>query len=316
MKKLIEIDHITKDYGNDRGVFDVTLEIGCGEVFGFLGPNGAGKTTTIRQILGFISPDKGQITINGKPVQKRYYETNAQIGYLPGEINFPEGMKGMELIHWIAELRGMDGLGRAPEIIDLFQLKNADSDVKRMSKGMKQKIGIVCAFMHDPSILVLDEPTSGLDPLMQEAFIELVREEKRRGKTVLMSSHMFPEIEKTCDQTAIIRNGRIVTVVRMSDIQKSSHKEYKIKFRTMEDSRRFAMERFQFSEVAPEKCRVKVKVDDEEINRLLQMLTHYDVQYLSEIKQTLEDYFMHYYDHSGRQEPGTAGSAYSLNRVS
>lgn len=304
MQSLIEIDHITKDYGNDRGVFDVALGIKAGEVFGFLGPNGAGKTTTIRQILGFIRPDKGQIVINGKQVRKHYYETNAQIGYLPGEINFPDGMKGMELIHWIAKLRGMDGLGRAPELIEQFQLKNANSDVKRMSKGMKQKIGIICAFMHDPSILILDEPTSGLDPLMQEAFIELVRDEKRRGKTVLMSSHMFTEIEKTCDKTAIIRNGCIVGEVDMADINKSKHKEYKIKFRSTEDSQRFAMEPFIFSEVAHEKCRVKVKIDAEDINRLFQALSRYDVQYLTEIKQTLEDYFMRFYDHKSRHETG------------
>lgn len=294
--KIIQIEHITKDYGNDRGVFDVSLGIEMGEVFGFLGPNGAGKTTTIRQILGFIRPDKGQITINGKRVSKRYYETNALIGYLPGEINFPDGMKGMELIRWIAELRGMTDLGRAHQLIELLDLKNADSDVKRMSKGMKQKIGIVCAFMHDPDILVLDEPTSGLDPLMQEAFIELVRDEKKRGKTVLMSSHMFPEIEKTCDQTAIIRNGRIAAVVDMADIQKSSHKEYKIKFKTTADSYRFAKENFVFSEVNHEKTRVKVKIDDAEINRLIQTLAGYDVRYISEVKQTLENYFMHFYD--------------------
>lgn len=303
---MIQIDHITKDYGNDRGVFDVSLDIEMGEVFGFLGPNGAGKTTTIRQILGFIRPDKGQITINGKKVSKRYDETNALIGYLPGEINFPDGMKGMEFIRWIAELRGMTDLGRAHQLMELLDLKNADSDVKRMSKGMKQKIGIVCAFMHDPDILVLDEPTSGLDPLMQEAFIELIRDEKKRGKTVLMSSHMFPEIEKTCDKTAIIRNGRIAAVVDMADIQKSSHKEYKIKFKSLKDSLCFAKEDFVFSEINHEKTRVKVKIDDTDINRLIQVLAGYDVRYISEVKQTLEDYFMHFYDSKAVPEWGHA----------
>ena len=150
--------------------------------------------------------------------------------------------------------------------------------------------------MHDPEILILDEPTSGLDPLMQEAFIGLIREEKKRGKTILMSSHMFPEIEKTCDRTAIIRNGRIVAVVDMADIQKSSHKEYKIKFKTPADSYRFAKEAFTFSEVNHEKTRVRVKIDDTEMNRLIVVLAAYDVRYISEVKQTLEDYFMHFYD--------------------
>ena len=300
--KIIQIDHITKDYGNERGVFDVSFDIEQGEVFGFLGPNGAGKTTTIRQILGFIRPDKGKVFVDGKKVARRYYETNAHIGYLPGEINFPDGMKGTEFIHWCADLRGMRDLGRANQLIELLNLKNADSDVKRMSKGMKQKIGIVCAFMHDPDILILDEPTSGLDPLMQEAFIELIRDEKERGKTILMSNHMFPEIEKTCDRTAIIRNGRIATVVKMDDIQKSSHKEYKIKFQTPVDSYRFAKENFEFSEVNHEKTRVKVKIDDTEINRLIEVLSDYDIRYISEVKQTLEDYFMHFYEGSSEEE--------------
>lgn len=293
---IIQIQNITKDYGNDRGVFDVSFEIEKGEVFGFLGPNGAGKTTTIRQILGFIYPDKGQVMIDGKKVCDRYYETNAQIGYLPGEINFPDGMKGLEFIRFVAELRGYKDLSKAHQLIDLLDLKNADSEVKRMSKGMKQKIGIVCAFMHNPDILILDEPTSGLDPLMQEVFIDLVKEEKKRGKTVLMSSHMFPEIEKTCDRTAIIRGGRITAVVDMADIAKSKHKVYKIKFKSHGESQRFGQEDFAFAEINHEKNRVRVKIDDKEINRLIQVLSKYDVQYISEVKQTLEDYFMHFYE--------------------
>ncbi len=303
--KTIQIERITKDYGNNRGVFDVSLDIKKGEVFGFLGPNGAGKTTTIRQILGFIRPDKGKVLVEGKKVTSKYYETNAHIGYLPGEISFPDGMKGTEFIRWCAKLHGMRDLGRAQQLIELLDLKNTDSDVKRMSKGMKQKIGIVCAFLHDPDILILDEPTSGLDPLMQEAFIALIRDEKKRGKTVLMSSHMFPEIEKTCDRTAIIRSGRIAAVVDMAEIQKFSHKEYKIKFQTPEDCCRFAKEDFTFSEVNPEKTRVRIKIDDVEINRLIQALAGYNIRYISEVKQTLEDYFMHFYNSTSvsKREP-------------
>lgn len=298
----ITIQHLTKDYGNDRGVFDVSFEIQKGEVFGFLGPNGAGKTTTIRQILGFINPDQGSVTIDGKLVQDNYYQTNANIGYLPGEIYFPDGMKGTEFIRWNAELRGLKNLDWAHELIEMLNLKNIDSDVKRMSKGMKQKIGIICAFMHDPDILILDEPTSGLDPLMQETFIQLVQDAKQRGKTVLMSSHMFPEIEKTCDRTAIIRNGRIITIVDMDDISKSAHKTYKIKFQTRQESERFSKENFQFAEVNPGKSRVKVEINDKDIGKLIKTLTGYQVRYLSEEKQTLEDYFMHFYENDAKEE--------------
>lgn len=293
----IKVDHLTKDYGHHRGVFDVSFAINEGEVFGFLGPNGAGKTTTIRQILGFIYPDSGEIFIDGKNVETDYYEINAKIGYLPGEINFPEGMTGLEFIKFNAELRGLTDLTRAYDLIERFDLKNADKPMKRMSKGMKQKIGIVCAFMHDPSVYILDEPTSGLDPLMQHTFIELVREEKEKGKTVLMSSHMFPEIEKTCDRTAIIKNGEIVATVNMSDIQKSHQKTYKIKFSEPGESKKFKKaENFDYAEVNHAKNRVKIHIDDSDINRLVAVLSKYKLAYVSEIKMTLEEYFMHFYE--------------------
>ena len=292
---VIEIRNLTKDYGNQRGVFDVSLAVEKREVFGFLGPNGAGKTTAIRQVLGVVHPDSGEVRINGKQVRRHYDQTNAEIGYLPGEISFPDGMRGTEFIAWIAELRGLRDLDRAHALMERLQLRHADGEMKRMSKGMKQKIGIVCAFMHDPSVLILDEPTGGLDPLIQETFVELIREEKQRGKTSLMSSHMFTEIEKTCDRTAIIRNGRIAAVVSMADIRKSTHKGYKIKFHSAEDTRRFAGEQFELAELNPEKTRVRVRIDDQDINRLIRTLAGYDVRYLSEEKQTLEDCFMQYY---------------------
>ncbi|MGN1020766.1 MAG: ABC transporter ATP-binding protein [Aristaeellaceae bacterium] len=299
---LIRLEHITRDYGDDRGVFDLSFDIARGEVFGFLGPNGAGKTTTIRQLLGFIRPDRGKVLINGKEVRCRYHETNAHIGYLPGEISFPEGMKGTEYIRWCAALRGMKDLGRAPGLISLLDLKNADGDLRRMSKGMKQKIGIVCAFMHDPDMLVLDEPTSGLDPLMQEAFIGLIREEKKRGKTILMSSHMFTEIEKTCDRTAILRGGRLAAVVDMARLRKSSRKEYRIGFASREDSLRFAGEGFDLAGVSTGNAQALVRIDDADINRLIAVLSGYEVRFISEIKQTLEDCFMHYYDTRAGQD--------------
>ena len=179
---VIEIRNLTKDYGNQRGVFDVSLAVEKGEVFGFLGPNGAGKTTTIRQVLGFVHPDSGEVRINGKQVRRHYDQTNAEIGYLPGEISFPDGLRGTEFIAWTAELRGLRDLDRAHALMERLQLRHADGEMKRMSKGMKQKIGIVCAFMHDPSVLILDEPTSGLDPLIQETFVELIREESSAAR--------------------------------------------------------------------------------------------------------------------------------------
>jgi ABC-2 type transport system ATP-binding protein len=208
---FISISSLTRDYGSSRGVFDLSFEVGEGEAFGFLGPNGAGKTTTIRHLMGFIKPKQGSATINGMDCWQNSDKIQKQLGYIPGEIAFFDDMSGTEFLKFTAKYRGMGDSGRAKEMLDRFDL-SPKGKIKKMSKGMKQKIGIVAAFMHDPEILVLDEPTSGLDPLMQSRFIDLVAEEKKRGKTILMSSHMFDEVERTCHRIGIIRAGRLVAM--------------------------------------------------------------------------------------------------------
>ena len=302
---VIKVQNITKDYGDRRGVFDVSFEINQGEVFGFLGPNGAGKTTTIRQLLGFIKPDSGTAYINGMQVWEDYYKTNANVGYIPGEINFPEKTTGTELMKWMAEMRGLTDMGKAKELLEILELKNVDSDLKKMSKGMKQKLGIVCALMHNPEILILDEPTSGLDPLMQQNFVELIRREKAAGKTILMSSHMFIEVEKTCDRIAIIKQGEIIASVNMVDIRKPKTKIFKIKFAEIGESKKVLENSppfLEFIEISHEKNRVKVKLDDNNVNQFVLWLAKFKLQYFCEIKQTLEDYFMHFY--SNKKEGG------------
>lgn len=164
--KVIDIQGITKDYGRNKGVFDVSFSVNKGEVLGFLGPNGAGKTTTIRQLMGFIKPDKGTVTIQGKDCFSKSNIIQKSLGYLPGEIAFMDDMSGIEFIKFIANMKKMKDFSRAEELMKFFEL-DAGGRIQKMSKGMKQKIGIVCAFMQDPDILILDEPTSGLDPLMQ-----------------------------------------------------------------------------------------------------------------------------------------------------
>jgi ABC-2 type transport system ATP-binding protein len=201
--RVIEIDQITKDYGNGKGVFDISMTVEQGEVMGFLGPNGAGKTTTIRQLMGFIHPDSGQVRINGLNCFAKAHEIQKSLGYLPGEIAFMDDMTGLEFIRFIAEMKHLKSLNRAKELMAYYEL-DLKGKIKKMSKGMKQKLGIVCAFMQEPEILILDEPTSGLDPLMQNKFIEMLKLEKQKGKTILMSSHIFEEVEKTCDRVAII----------------------------------------------------------------------------------------------------------------
>ena len=169
---VIEIDHLTKDYGHHRGVFDVSFKVEKGDVYGFLGPNGAGKTTTIRHIMGFSRPQHGRTFVNGMDSWKNTSKIQKKLGYLPGEIALPESMHGTEFIRMMAELRRLKDLSYTNELIDRFDLDPTGS-LKRMSLGMKRKLAIVTAFMHDPDVLILDEPTSGLDPMMQNVFCHI-----------------------------------------------------------------------------------------------------------------------------------------------
>ena len=182
---VLQIEHLTKDYGHNRGVFDVSFSVEKGEVYGFLGPNGAGKTTTIRHIMGFSRPQSGGAYVNGMDSWKNASEIQKNLGYLPGEIALPESLTGTQFINMMAELRGIKDMSHTNYLIDKFELDPSGS-LKRMSLGMKRKLAIVTAFMHDPEVLVLDEPTSGLDPIMQNIFVEFIKEEKKRGKTIFL----------------------------------------------------------------------------------------------------------------------------------
>ncbi len=224
---VIELQEVTKDYGNGKGVFGLSFAVPKGEVFGYLGPNGAGKTTTIRQLMGFIRPSRGICRMMGMDCFLQAQEIQKHTGYLAGELAFPEDMTGLGFLKFMADMKGMDSHRHMESLMERFGL-NPHGRIKRMSKGMKQKIGIVNAFMHQPEVVILDEPTSGLDPLMQNEFVELVLEEKKKGTTILMSSHIFEEVEKTCDRTAIIRSGRIATVEDMKELAGKRKKIYRV----------------------------------------------------------------------------------------
>ena len=236
---VLQIDHLTRDYGNGKGIFDVSFSVGEGEVFGFLGPNGAGKTTTIRHLMGFIRPKKGCCRIDGKDCWKARAEIQQHLGYIPGEINFFDDMSGREFLCFMARYRQIPAENRQKELLERFEL-NPKGKIKKMSKGMKQKLGIVAALMHDPQILILDEPTSGLDPLMQNLFIQLIAEEKARGKTILLSSHMFEEVERTCDRIGIIRQGRMVAIDSVDTLRSRHLRTYTVQLDTPELAQNFA----------------------------------------------------------------------------
>jgi ABC-2 type transport system ATP-binding protein len=288
---VIEIRQLTKDYGNNRGIFDVSLSVKKGEVFGFLGPNGAGKSTTIRHLMGFIQADQGSCQINGLDCLRDHARIQQTLGYLPGEIAFMDDMTGLEFIKFMAKMKGMTDLTKAYELMERFEF-NPQGKIKKMSKGMKQKIGIICAFMHDPELLILDEPSSGLDPLMQNRFIELVLEEKQRGKTIFMSSHIFEEIERTCDRTAMIKDGRLISIEELQTLKASKHKTYQITFATQELAEQFMDEGFECKQV--ESTVIKV-VPRNNLNYLLATLSRYDIIDLDIMKPTLEELFLHFY---------------------
>lgn len=215
---------MTLQYPSGKGIRDISFRVCQGEVLGYLGPNGAGKTTTIRCLLGFSSPDRGGCSIRGLDCRAQAPDIQRFLGYIPGEIAFLDGMTGRQFLKFLSQLRGTKDDTRQKELEELFEMDRSGR-IKRYSKGMKQKVGIIAAFMHDPQVIILDELTSGLDPLMQNRFTELVLSEKKRGKTVLMSSHIFEEVERTCDRVAIIKDGALV---QEEDIQALGQNQRKV----------------------------------------------------------------------------------------
>ena len=223
----IEINHLTKDYGENKGVFDIDLKIKKGEMMGFVGTNGSGKTTTIRSILGFIKPTCGECRVNGVNSWKHSSEVVKHIGYVPGEIGFPDLPSGTAFLKSQAEFLGLKDFSYANDLIAKLQL-DPRANLKRMSKGMKQKTALVAALMNDAPIIILDEPTTGLDPLMRVTFLDIIKREHEKGKTICMSSHLFEELETTCDRVALIDSGKIVDVADMNEIHNRTIKNFKI----------------------------------------------------------------------------------------
>lgn len=295
---MIEVNGLTLVYPSGKGIFDVDFKVKQGEVLGYLGPNGAGKTTTIRALLGFMAPDKGKCTINGLDCWKQAPQIQRSLGYIPGEITFLDGMNGDEFLRFMCEMRGTKDYTRQKQLIDMFEL-DTKGRIKRFSKGMKQKVGIVTAFMHDPDILILDEPTSGLDPLMQSRFVELILEEKKRGKTILMSSHMFEEVERTSDTVLIIKDGRLV---KQSDVQSLKDSQRKCYILGPKDTQEAhgVLTNAGFEVQKIEGDTLQVYITGENVDRFLKTIAQFTVQKLDVKTQSLEDIFMHFYNKEGK----------------
>ena len=291
---MINVNKLTKDYGYGRGIYDVTFEVSKGETLGFLGPNGAGKSTTIRHLMGFSKPQSGNADINGMDCRKMHSEILRNVGYLPGEVAMPDGLNGQQFIQMMKEMRCCGKNDRSAELMERFQLDPC-ADIKRMSIGEKRKLAVVTAFMSDPEILLLDEPTSGLDPLMQEVFIDFIRDEKSKGKTILLSSHIFSEVEALCDRIAIIKDGKLISTVDAAEVKHGLKNEFTIAFRTASDFDRFIASGIatEWSDRRSGKC--TVCVPDEDTNSFLKALSGCRIKSLDEHSVSLEEYFMHFY---------------------
>lgn len=305
---LIETDGLTKDYGRGRGVFGVSFAVAAGQTLGFLGPNGAGKTTTLRQLMGFVRPDAGTARIGGHDCFAEAAAVHRQVGYLPGELACPDDMTGKTYLQFCAGMYGAKDRKRIDGLVERFELGGAlDGRIRKMSKGTKQKLGIVCAFFTDAPVLLLDEPTSGLDPLMQNRFVQLILEEKARGKTILLSSHMFEEVERTCDAAAILRAGRLAAVEQMDALRRDRRRVFEVQFDTPAAAQHFAA---AHRGLRAEGSSVRVAVAGR-VDGLVKALAAYPVADLSLHEQGLEELFLQYYRTDAphaparRTEPGT-----------
>jgi ABC-2 type transport system ATP-binding protein len=289
---MIKVEQLTKRFTPEKGLFDLNFEVNKGEVFGYIGPNGAGKSTTIRHLMGFMKPDEGGSSINGMNCWTNSSDIQKITGYLPGEIVFLEGMTGLGFLTLLQKMRKQTKTIKRDELIERFQL-DVKTPIRKMSKGMKQKVGIIAAFMHEPDVLILDEPTSGLDPLMQRVFIDLILEEKRKNKTILMSSHSFQEIERTCDSAGIIKDGRLVALEDMHSLRTVQRRVFEVKVKTETDLDKILHSSLQTIQAGKKTVHVTVQGNDQEF---IQLLGKCEVEHLDTRPQDLEDIFMHYYD--------------------
>ena len=288
---VISVKNLTKDYGRGRGIFDVSFDVYKGSVFGYCGTNGSGKTTTLRNIMGFIKPDKGSVTVKGLDAWKDADEIKKYVGYLPGEIAFPPVENGSNFLKIQAETIGLTDMSKAEKIINALQL-DPTANLKRMSKGMKQKTAIVAAFMHSPEIIILDEPTTGLDPLMRDAFVNIIKEEKARGTTIIMSNHMFDELEETCDYVGFIKDGHLIDVVDMEALRNLPYRDYEIKFKKVDEYKKLDTSQFEVLSKDDDELSIVVRVDLKKTNELITQMRKYDISGFTERKHTLEEFFV------------------------
>ena len=295
MNAVIETKDLTKYYGKARGIIDVNLTVGEGEIFGFIGPNGAGKSTTIRTLLALIYKTAGEARIFGLDCEKDREKILMDVGYLPGEVFYYDNMRARDLLNYSASFYKKDCSKRIAELAEILQL-DLSRKIEDMSLGNKKKVGIVQGLLHSPRLIILDEPTSGLDPLMQRTFFDLIREENRRGATVLFSSHILSEIQRIAGRVAIIKEGRIIATQRIDELRANAYKDVRFSLKQGSLPKDFTVPGAQSVEIQNGGARFLYKGD---INALLAALGRYPLMNVDITEPTLEEIFMHYYQDEG-----------------
>ena len=285
--KVIETKKLTKFYGKIKGVEDLNFTVEKGEIFGFLGPNGAGKTTTIRTLLGYLNKTSGEAYIFGKNIEDNIVEIKREVGYIPGDLNIYGHLTGKQFLDYFSSLRHRE-MTLLGDLLEIFELP-LDRKVKGYSKGMKQKLGIVQAFMDDPEMVIMDEPTSGLDPLLQQKFYDFLLQQKHKGKTIFFSSHVLSEVDKVCDRIGIIRNGEIVALENVENLKNKMGKKIRVKIKEKP-------EMFK----GPKNMEIKNGwiefVTNDDIDHWIKLLSKYTIVDLDINEFSLEDIFIHYYE--------------------
>ncbi|MDR3645114.1 MAG: ABC transporter ATP-binding protein [Clostridia bacterium] len=291
---VIEIKNLTKNYGKSRGIIDVSLNVGQGEIFGFIGPNGAGKSTTIRTLLGLIHPTSGRAEIFGKSCTADP-EVRKEVGYLPSEVFYYDNMRVIDLLKYSASFYKKDCTKRINELAQIMDL-DLKKKIDDLSFGNKKKVGIVQGLIHEPKLIILDEPTSGLDPLMQQKFFELIAQENQKGVTVFLSSHILSEVQKMCERVALIKDGKIIRLEKMSALQQNNFKRIRVEAPSALDRSLFEMEGVSKLENGGKTVSFLFKGD---INKVIRKLAQTDILNLSIDEPDLEEIFMHYYAKEG-----------------
>jgi ABC-2 type transport system ATP-binding protein len=295
MANIIETKGLTKSYGRNRGIQDVTFSVAEGEVFGFLGPNGAGKTTTMRVLMGLLHADSGTATIDGLDVWTQSTEVKKLVGYLPGELSLDPNLTGGQILAYLGNLRGGVDHAYLKALIQRLEL-DPSKKFREYSRGNKQKVGLIQAFMHRPKLLILDEPTSGLDPLNQQEFYAMVKEVRDDGRTVFLSSHVLPEVEHTCNRVGIIREGRLVAVNAVSSLRDLKHHVVEITFPTEAQIGWFSgVPNTRVMEFDGDKHTIHLTVQGD-LSQIIQIAAQHGATNLESREPSLEEVFLRYYE--------------------